>query len=86
MGYDRIRFVAEIEEDFICSICNMVLEDPLCSICEHMFCRECIHSWLLQEECCPEDQKKLKVDQLKPPARIVRNLLNKMIIKCDFGK
>ena len=28
MGYDRRRFVGEVDEELICPICKAVLEDP----------------------------------------------------------
>lgn len=86
MGYDLSRFISEIEEEFLCSICTMVLEDPLQSFCEHMYCQRCIKDWLMRDERCPDDRTSLTFDQLKVPGRIIRNLLNKLVIKCDFCK
>ncbi|XP_037050084.1 uncharacterized protein LOC119084270 [Bradysia coprophila] len=84
MGYDLRRFVGEIEEEFVCSICRRVLEDPLQSKCEHMFCRECIQDWLSKNASCPDCRKKLTIDDMQAPGRIIRNLFNKLIIRCNF--
>lgn len=86
MGYDLTRFIGGIDEEFVCTLCKKVLKEPMQTTCEHMFCKLCLHMWLLQYECCPEDHKPLTMDQVKAPGRIIRNLLNKLIIKCDFRK
>lgn len=85
MGYEIERFVCAIDEEFHCSICTMVLKDPLQSPCEHIFCSECINGWLKVKETCPVDQSILPFDDLKPPPRYFRNLLEKMEIRCDLG-
>lgn len=86
MGYDLARFVALIDEDFHCVICTMVLEHPVQSPCEHIFCNDCIVKWLSIKETCPVDQSSLRVQDLKSVPRYFRNLLDKMEILCDFGK
>lgn len=88
MGYDITRFIDKIDEEFLCSICTMVLENPLQSFCEHMFCDVCIKGWLMlkYDQICPNDRTSLTFDQLKVPGRIIRNLLNKLNIRCDFCK
>ena len=41
-------------EEFICPICENVLEDmDCCAECEALFCRECIQSWLKKKADCP---------------------------------
>lgn len=86
MGYESIRFVSEVDEEFYCSICTMVLEDPMESPCEHLFCNECVKRWLATDRRCPVDRSSLKLDMLKHPARFFRNMLDKLEIKCDFRK
>lgn len=86
MGYDFGRFTAEIDEDFHCVICTMVLENPVQSPCEHIFCNDCVVKWLLVKESCPVDQRLLRVGDLKSVPRYFRNLLDKMEIRCDYGK
>lgn len=86
MGYDLSRFTCEIDEEFLCSICTMVLESLLQSFCEHMFCHLCIKDWLTLDQRCPDHRISLTFDQLRAPGRVIRNLLNKLNIKCDFCK
>ncbi|UJR07931.1 hypothetical protein I4U23_012214 [Adineta vaga] len=84
MGFDIQRFSNSIDEDFICSICGGVLQDPLqAPSCEHTFCQICIHEWLSRSETCPIDRTPLQLEQLKPIPRILRNLLNRLDIACE---
>lgn len=85
MGYDLDRFTGDIDEELKCPICCGVLEDPVQgSKCEHAYCKKCIIEWMKTSESCPVDRQSLKVSQLQPIPRIVRNLLNHLLIKCDF--
>lgn len=86
MGYDIARFVDKIDENFHCIICTTVLENPVQSPCEHIFCNDCIITWLTVKNTCPADQCLLRVEDLKSVPRYFRNLLDKMKIRCDFGK
>lgn len=86
MGYEIARSVNEIDDEFLCSICTMVLENPLQSPCEHIFCSECIKDWLKVEARCPVDRFVLAPGDLKPTPRYFRNMLDKVEVKCSFGK
>src|SRR5699024_5449564 len=86
-GYDINRFESDINREFICSICLGVLEDPL-SIpgCDHIFCSLCILGWFERFKNCPEDRKPVTANQLQPPLRQFRNLLNELSIRCSFER
>jgi hypothetical protein len=87
MGYDIERFINVIDEEFICAICNGVLEEPLQIFpCEHIYCSLCLNQWFKSNDytkTCPEDRQVIYDSFLKTP-RIISNLLAKMIIKCKF--
>lgn len=84
MGYDQTRFSHEINEEFICTICTLVLENPIQTPCEHSFCNECIKGWLTIDKTCPVDRRPLVTNDLIVPSRVLRNLLNNLDIACDF--
>jgi E3 ubiquitin-protein ligase NRDP1 len=107
-----------VNEELLCSICMQTLRDPLADPCEHMFCRECIVSWLRQTHVepdqsrfnlvesvqlidldnysnssltkinekgrCPVSGHLLQASDLLPVPRIVRNLLSKLQLSCEF--
>ncbi|XP_037050573.1 E3 ubiquitin-protein ligase NRDP1-like [Bradysia coprophila] len=84
MGFEATRFIGEIDEEFICTICTLVLENPVQSSCEHTFCNQCITDWLAIENTCPVCRRNTELAHVKPVARYFRNMLNKLEIKCDF--
>jgi protein-L-isoaspartate(D-aspartate) O-methyltransferase len=88
MGYDIKRFrESDVNEEFICPICQDVLEDPiLVENCEHLFCRQCINEWLQKSETklCPIDRTEINESTLRPPQRSFRNLITSLLISCDF--
>lgn len=88
MGYDIKRFrESDVNEEFICPICQDVLEDPvLVENCEHLFCRQCINKWLQtsKTKLCPIDRIEINESTLRPPQRSFRNLITSLLISCDF--
>lgn len=86
MGYDVTRFKCKIDEEFLCSICTMVFENATQTPCDHAFCHTCISEWLIVNQICPVDRQPLSNEDLKPSGRLLRNLVNKLEIKCDFRK
>lgn len=90
MGYDVKRFIGEIDEEFLCQICKMVLENPVQIPCDHLFCYECLKSRIVADRTCPVDLIPIvinaEVSVFKPPCVAFRNLLYKLNIMCDYRK
>ena len=85
MGWNIDRFLAKesIVKEFICSICTDVVECPVQTPCQHLFCNDCIRRWINEgNQTCPEDRQSLTVNALKPPSRLTHQFLNKLIIRC----
>lgn len=86
MGYELTRFAENIE-DFQCSICYEVLQDPLqIKTCEHMFCRLCVRAWMFQNLSCPVDRMPINPSELVATSRFFRNQYNRLKIKCKFNE
>ncbi|XP_037034298.1 E3 ubiquitin-protein ligase COP1-like [Bradysia coprophila] len=87
MGYDMERFVGgAIESEFLCQICAAVLQDCVQTPCEHYFCLACINKWLALNKTCPADRRPLRTTDLREPCRLLRNVLARKAIKCDFAE
>jgi len=100
MGLDINRFAEEVDEEFKCAICLNVLENPVNGPCGHVFCRQCIMTWLesgptarpirsgsrtvYASGTCPVDRKSLYRDELLEAAIPFKAILSKLKIKCDF--
>ena len=87
MGFDLERFPnEEIGSELICSICTGVLEKPLETSCQHLFCGECIHQWLSRKESCPHCRENITTTDLRQVLPALKNILNKQKINCEYKK
>ena len=85
MGFELQRFPnGEVESELICSICKGVLENPLETSCQHLFCGECIHQWLLRCKSCPQCRKGIVKANLRQVLPALKNILNKQKIYCEY--
>ncbi|XP_046840042.1 influenza virus NS1A-binding protein homolog B-like [Xenia sp. Carnegie-2017] len=80
-GYERRRFVDEIHQRFVCSICLKVFKDPVQCPNEHYFCHTCIERYLLASKRCPQCRCLLTRETLRI-SRFVREMLNDFDIRC----
>ena len=63
-------------DSFSCKICLKVLHDPVqCQNNEHYFCRKCITQHLENSETCPLCMDQLTLENLRPPSRIVLEIV-----------
>ena len=66
-------------DSFFCKICFEVLHDPVqCQDNEHYFCRKCITKHLENSETCPLCMDQLTLETLRPPTRIVANVVSQI--------
>ena len=84
-GYDVSRFVGEVREDLLCSICQEVPKDPrLCKHKDHFFCLAHISRHLQQNsQTCPVCRDHLTLETLRRPTGFLKNYLHDLKIKCD---
>lgn len=74
-----------VDDEYLCSICLCVFENPVHGPCGHTFCLKCIENWIpMNVNACPLDKKQLYKKDLVPVSIPFRNLLNRLDIKCDF--
>ena len=76
-----------IEDEFLCSICNNVLQNPVNTPCDHLFCSGCIRKWLKQpdkESTCPICRKHITLNKVSAAPRIIQRLLEKLFITCKY--
>ena len=67
-----------------CSICLKVLKDPVQCPNEHYFCRSCVQKCLHENsETCPMCQHHLTEETLTKPPRLLTELLQSLMIRCD---
>jgi len=81
LGNKYVTFVDKIDEDFNCTICLNVADEPSrCSgLCGAMFCGDCMRQALVSKKCCPACNK-TKVTATKDV--ILRNQIMKQSVYC----
>ena len=85
IGFDLEQFPNEdIGSGLICSICTGVLEKPLETSCQHLFCGECIQKWLSRRKSCPRCRKNITTTDLRQVLPDLKNILSKQKINCEY--
>ena len=84
-GYEEDRFENKVDIKLQCSVCLKVFKDPVQCPNEHYFCRSCIQRNLRHNaETCPVCQHPLTEETLTKPPRILTELLESLMIRCDY--
>ena len=84
-GYEEERFENKVDIKLQCSVCLKVFKDPVQCPNEHYFCRSCIQRNLRHNaETCPVCQHPLTEETLTKPPRILTELLESLMIRCDY--
>ena len=84
-GYEEDRFENKVDIKLQCSVCLKVFKDPVQCPNEHYFCRSCIQTNLRHNaETCPVCQHPLTEETLTKPPRILTELLDSLMIRCDY--
>ncbi|KAJ1485508.1 hypothetical protein T484DRAFT_1746066 [Baffinella frigidus] len=78
--------IGEVDDSFVCGICDGLLREPRHSIsCEHLFCRRCYEAALEKEACCPACKEPVdaseKLHVFGPFAAMVDNI----DVRCSNG-
>ena len=86
-GYEDDRFENEVDIRLQCSLCFKVFKDPVQCPNEHYFCRSCIQRNLRHNaETCPVCQHPLTEETLTKPPRILTEMLENLVIRCDYER
>lgn len=82
---EKFEYVNEssIDPELICTICQSPYQDPRCTPCDHTFCADCINTWVkANSRSCPTCRQTFPSNDLAPANRIVRNMLDRLLVKC----
>ncbi|TAQ89327.1 hypothetical protein B7494_g2306 [Chlorociboria aeruginascens] len=78
-----LTYINPVDENLICPICHVALIDPVDTLCDHTFCRECITHALAITESCPIDRYPLPPKEtLTRSHKIIINQLDSLQVKC----
>ena len=86
-GFEEERFELPVSENFKCSICLNVLNNPKsCRNNQHYFCSGCIDEHLKNSLKCPECMEELTPETLVQPPRVLQNCILELRIKCVYSQ
>ena len=74
MGIDVNRFIGDTHEPFICAICLDVIDEPINTPCDHLFCKSCFKHGRCST--CRE-----MVQQVKPMNRVLKQIYESLKLK-----
>ena len=84
-GYEEVRFENRVDIKLKCSVCLKVFKDPVQCPNQHYFCRSCIEENLRHNaKTCPVCKHPLTEETLTKPPRILTELLESLMIRCDY--
>jgi len=84
MGLDVTPRESSQKIHITCSLCNMILEDPVTrGTCGHMFCRSCIKQWNRSSRRCPTCNKWRFADEIKTAADVAQRI-SQIEVFCRF--
>ena len=83
IDFRALTYLGPVDENLVCPICRVALVDPVDTVCDHTFCKECITQALSHSEACPIDRYPLPRDgPLTRAHKIVINQLDALLVKC----
>ena len=84
MGVELESFVhpERISSQLICPICTQVLDRPVQTPSEHLFCEDELLEWMTRSQFCPVTNSKLEPDSIKRPGRVILNMLAELDRYC----
>ncbi|KAH0487269.1 MAG: hypothetical protein KVP17_002576 [Porospora cf. gigantea B] len=85
MGVSRELAVNPVSDELVCSICRDIIERPVQTVCNHLFCQKCLTSWMAQSATCPIDHHRLAegdVMRLQDVSTVMFRLYSSTKVKC----
>ncbi len=85
MGLDIDLFVhpERISPQLICPICTQVLQNPVQTSSEHLFCEEELLEWMTRSSLCPVTKAELDPSSITKPGRVILNMLAELELYCS---
>jgi hypothetical protein len=73
------------DPELMCNICGEHFKDPYCTPCDHTFCHQCITQRIFSGSAiCPRCAKPISIHNLKPASRIIRDMLTRARVICQY--
>jgi TNF receptor-associated factor 5 len=78
-----LDYTSEVDENLICPVCRVALIDPITTMCDHVFCRDCFHKSYRHSPICPIDRCSLILPHdIGPTHKLILNQLDALEVRC----
>lgn len=79
----NLDYTKDVDENLVCPVCRVALVEPVTTVCDHVFCKDCLrHSYHLSPTC-PIDRSPIRMPQdIRPTPKIILNQLDGLLVKC----
>lgn len=82
-GIPKDRFVGSVPKAFCCTICLNVLNDPVETPCQHVFCRSGLEDWVAGgNTSCPSCGRNVALSQLRKPSPTILDFHSSLKLRC----
>lgn len=80
-------FAESIDEILKCGICGQVLRDPRTTKCGHVYCSQCLYSWVAVHGKCPQECAVVMIEEVGQLKRMlqIEKLISGLLTHCKFG-
>mmetsp|Transcript_12741 Transcript_12741/g.12400 ORF Transcript_12741/g.12400 Transcript_12741/m.12400 type:complete len:269 (-) Transcript_12741:222-1028(-) len=90
MGYNDAVIIelSQVPCELICAICHELINNPVQTPCNHVFCGECITESVSVNRLCPIDRSQLTATKLIPiqfANPILYRIWNKIKLRCPYA-
>ncbi|MCJ1369101.1 hypothetical protein MMC20_000309 [Loxospora ochrophaea] len=83
-----LDYVAPVDHNLLCPICQCPFVDPVTLGCEHLFCKECVDTAMRNQvrdmRCCPTCRTKRERDYAIPVPKVITRILDELMVKCPL--
>ena len=74
--------------EFTCAVCFQLVDAPLLTVCQHIFCTSCLQDWFENKPSCPTCTQELDprhgAGELKLASPLANRVLGRLRVKCSL--
>eukprot|EP00002_Diphylleia_rotans_P007773 TRINITY_DN17439_c0_g1_i1.p1 TRINITY_DN17439_c0_g1~~TRINITY_DN17439_c0_g1_i1.p1 ORF type:complete len:347 (-),score=38.84 TRINITY_DN17439_c0_g1_i1:322-1362(-) len=83
MGYPTRLFQDPVEEEFLCIVCQEVMQNPVeARCCRQLYCKECLDSRMARNPLCVSCERGLQTGEYADAHPVLESLLGRKVVRC----
>jgi hypothetical protein len=76
--------------EYTCAVCFQLVDAPLLTACQHVFCQHCLEDWFENKPCCPTCTTELDprhgAGELRLASPLAWRVLGRLRVQCAGDK